>query len=128
MREYSFEKLKAWQLASSFTFDIYALTKRFPSHESFGIISQMRRASMSICCNIAEGTSRTTPKEQARFSSMSYSSLMEVLNLIIICMRLYYISESQYLELRSKIEELSYTINALRESQLKSSRSIRLNN
>ncbi|MDH5381415.1 MAG: four helix bundle protein [Cyclobacteriaceae bacterium] len=121
-REYGFEKLRVWKIAVEFTSSIYKLTNDFPAHELYGIKSQIRRACVSIGCNLAEGTSRTSYKEQARFSSISYSSLMEVLNLLIISHQLNYLPENQYLKLRTQIEELSNGINALRNSQLNSSK------
>lgn len=64
---YSFEKLHVWIESKELTKQIYELTKTFPKNEEFGITSQLRRASISICSNIAEAVSRSTNKEKARF-------------------------------------------------------------
>lgn len=80
MYTYSFEKLEVWKEAIQFTVLIYELTKKFPDTEKFGLISQLRRASVSISSNIAEGTSRKTNKDKAHFMTIAFSSATEVLN------------------------------------------------
>jgi len=84
MRIFSFEKLTVWQKARELSSVIYRLTIRFPADERFGLISQMRRCSVSISSNIAEGTSRHSAKDKARFTEISYGSTMELLNQIIL--------------------------------------------
>jgi four helix bundle protein len=98
--------------------DIYRLTKDFPSEEKFGLISQLRRASISIASNLAEGTSRKTNKDKAHFTTIAFSSAMEVLNQIIISKELNFISEKDYILVREKLEKISNMLNALRNSQL----------
>jgi four helix bundle protein len=115
---FSFEKLNAWQEAKLFTKSIYVLTKQFPDEEKFGLVSQMRRASISICSNIAEGTSRTSSKDQAYFYQMAYGSLLEVLNQAIISNELTYLSPEDLSEIRLETEKISNLINALRKSTL----------
>lgn len=60
MKTYSFEKLETWKEAVSLVKDIYRVTEDFPKEERFGLTSQLRRASISIASNLAEGTSRKT--------------------------------------------------------------------
>ncbi len=67
MYTYSFEKLDVWQLAKKLVVKIYKITNQFPGGEKFGIVSQMRRAAVSIYSNLAEGSGRNTPKGQAHF-------------------------------------------------------------
>jgi four helix bundle protein len=98
--------------------DIYRLTKDFPSEEKFGLISQLRRTSISIASNLAERTSRKTNKDKAHFTTISFSSAMEVLNQIIISKELNFISEKDYILVREKLEKISNMLNALRNSQL----------
>ena len=119
MKIYSFEKLTVWQESKELVKDIYRLTKDFPSEEKFGLISQLRRASISIASNLAEGTSRKTNKDKAHFTTISFSSAMEVLNQIIISKELNFISEKDYILVREKLEKISNMLNALRNSQLK---------
>ncbi|PKP51275.1 MAG: four helix bundle protein [Bacteroidetes bacterium HGW-Bacteroidetes-12] len=120
MRTYSFEKLEVWQKARKLTNVIYLTSKNFPDEEKFGLTSQIRRAAVSVCSNIAEGTSRNSFKDKARFTEMSYTSLMEVLNQLIISSDLSFIAQEQYESLRTQIDEVSYMINALHKSQLNS--------
>lgn len=64
---YSFEKLDIWQLSIDFSTNIYQCTKDFPSEEKFGITNQIRRAANSVSANLAEGSSRLSNKDRARF-------------------------------------------------------------
>jgi len=116
--QFSFEKLNVWIDSKELVKMIYIVTRKFPDQEKFGLISQLRRASVSVSSNLAEGTSRKTNKDKAHFSTIAFSSLMEVLNQIIISNELEYISNSDYLELRNQIEKVSNKLNALRKSQL----------
>ncbi len=116
--KYSFEKLEVWVLAKDFTKLIYTITANFPITERFSLQNQIRRASISICSNIAEGTGRKTAKDQARFSTIAYSSVLEVINQLILSRELGYISDNDYFSARSKIEKISFSLNSLRNSQL----------
>lgn len=115
---FSFEKLEVWIDSRDLIRKIYLITKEFPSDEKFGLTNQLRRASVSIASNLAEGTSRATFKDKAHFSTMAFGSLMEVLNQIIIAKELNYINITEYKELRTEIEKISNKLNALRKSQL----------
>ncbi len=117
MKIYSFEKLEAWQHARKLTVWIYRITAKYPEEEKFGIISQMRRAALAIASNLAEGTSRVTSKDQCHFSTISYSSTVELLNDLIISMDLLLIDESNYTEGRNLIEKQTSLISQLRKSQ-----------
>ena len=119
MHIYYFEKLEVWQLSRRLIKKIYSITDKFPTEEKFGIISQIRRSAVSVAANLAEGSSRRTKKDQANFTTMSYSSLMELLNLLIISTDLDYLDSSNYNEVRLNIEEIGNKLNALRNSQLK---------
>ncbi|MFB9095865.1 four helix bundle protein [Flavobacterium jumunjinense] len=112
---FSFEKLDIWIESKSLTVLIYTLTQKFPEEEKFGLISQLRRATVSICSNIAEGTSRISDKDKAHFISISFSSTMEVLNQLILSFELNYLSEEDYIICRKKIESISNKLNALRK-------------
>ena len=121
MYVYSFEKLEVWKESKKLTKIIYQITSRYPENEKFGLTSQLRRASISVCSNLAEGSARITSKDKAHFSTMAYSSLIEVLNQIIISHELDFINESDYLNFRNLIESLSNKINSLRKFQLNES-------
>ena len=116
---FSFEKLEVWKEALILVKDIYELTKNFPSEEKFGLKSQLRRASVSISSNLAEGTSRSTDNDKAHFTTISYSSTMEVLNQLIISKELGFIDEDGYSKIRLQIHKISNMLNALRKAQLK---------
>lgn len=120
MKVYSFEKLECWQQARQLAVWIYYETKNFPSEEKFGLTSQMRRAALSIASNIAEGTSRKTSKDQSHFSTISYSSTIELLNDLIIANDLKLLSDEQYQAGRDKIEKQTLLIAGLRKSQQRS--------
>lgn len=118
MYVYSFEKLEVWQLSRKLCANIYTITRGFPKEEMYGLSSQVRRTSISVASNIAEGTSRSTDKDKAHFSTLAFSSLMEVLNQLIIGNDLGYLENDKLLELRNAINELGNKLNALKKSQL----------
>jgi four helix bundle protein len=118
MYTYPFEKLAVWYDAKELAKSIYSLTSAFPSAEKYGLISQLRRASISNCSNLSEGSARSTKKDQAHFTTLAFSSAMEVINQLIISKELGYIDHGVYRECRRKIEPLTNKLNALRNSQI----------
>lgn len=106
---YSFEKLEVWQEAKEFAKNIYSNTLKFPDIEKYGLISQLRRASISICSNIAEGSARNSYKDKAHFTTMAFGSAVEALNQIILSFELNFITKNEYLKLRSDIEKIKCT-------------------
>lgn len=118
MYTYSFEKLIVWQDARLLTKEIYLVTSQFPAEERFGLVTQMRRSSISVNSNIAEGSSRKTEKDQAHFYTTAYSSLVELLNQVILSYDLEFIKEQKYLELRKSIELISFQLNNLRKAAI----------
>lgn len=115
---YSFEKLRVWQNARQLSLRIYRLSEKFPQSEKFGLTNQLRRAAVSVSANLAEGTSRTTGKDQAHFTTISYGSLMEVLNHLYLCKDLNYLNGDDLNELAVVIKEISNQLNSLRKRQL----------
>lgn len=115
---YSFEKLEVWNDSKEFTKSIYTLTSIFPDSEKFGLVSQLRRASVSICSNIAEGSARKSFKDKAHFTTMAFSSTIEVLNQLILSFELDFIKENDYLKLRQDIESVTNKLNGLRNYQI----------
>ena len=118
MYKYSFEKLKVWEESILLVKSIYLISKKFPNEEKFGLTSQMKRSAVSIASNIAEGTSRQTKKDKAHFTTIAYSSTMELLNQLIIAKELEYIDETKCIEIRLIINKVANMLNALRKSQL----------
>ena len=118
MRVFSFEKLVAWQKGRELALIIYKTTKQFPKDETFGLTSQMRRCSISIASNLAEGSGRNSYKDKARFSEIAYGSSLELLNQVILCYDFEYINENEYLLVREKITEVNMLIDGLYKSQM----------
>lgn len=118
MRTYSFKKLEVWKDSIELVKSIYSLTTNFPKEEKFGLISQLRRCSVSVSSNLAEGTSRQTNKDKAHFTTLAFSSSMELLNQLIISKELNFLDEKEYVILRAKIEKNTNMLNALRKAQI----------
>jgi four helix bundle protein len=114
MHTYSFEKLEVWKESIQLSIKIYKVTHNFPDDEKFGLISQMRRCSISISSNIAEGTARTSNKDKAHFMNMAYGSSLELLNQCVISKELEFFSEENYKNIRLDVEYITNKINALR--------------
>ena len=119
MRLYSFEKLEVWQKTRSLIKDVYSLTSVFPKEERFNLTSQIQRSAVSIASNLAEGSGSVSGKEQARLTEIAYSSLMELLNQLIIASDLNYLEEGKLNKFRPLIIEIGNKLNVLRVSQLK---------
>ena len=96
MNDLFYKKLEAYKLAKEFTMYVYSLLKKFPSYEQYALCDQLRRAAISIPSNIAEGTSKISPKEQFHFLEISYGSLMELMCQTEIAYDLGYISTNDY--------------------------------
>lgn len=117
--QFSFEKLEVWQMARKLATDIYKTTQSFPAEEKFLLVSQIRRAAVSVSANIAEGTTRQTAKDQAHFTTISYSSLMELFNHITIASDLGYVKTDELTGYRQQIQQLSVKLSNLKTSQIK---------
>ncbi len=111
----NFEKLNVYQEAVGLALDIYKLTRSFPKEEIFGMTGQLRRASVSISLNIAEGSSRSK-KDFCHFLDMARGSCYELIPTLKISERLGYLSEKQYAEFYSRIDGLVKRLNALKKS------------
>ena len=120
MKLFSFEKLNVWQKSRELSIKIYKTTKLFPIEEKFGLISQMRRCSVSISSNIAEGTGRHSSKDKARFTEIAFSSALELLNQCILSNDLEFLSDKIYLEIRTEISEITAMLDGLYKSQINS--------
>jgi four helix bundle protein len=107
---HNFKELKFWQKSVDLSVSIYKTTATFPSEEKFGLVSQLRRASVSIASNIAEGTSRNGDKEFLHFLSLSTGSAYEVETQLIIANKLNYINEIELGELIVQLTEIQKMI------------------
>lgn len=113
---FRFEKLTVWQDARLFTNKIYQLTKDFPSNEKFGLTNQLRRAALSICLNIAEGSDRKSDAEFKRFLRMAISSCEEVVTALYIALDQKYIDKKNFDIIYEDANRLVAKINALVKS------------
>jgi len=95
-------RLEVWQWSMDLTMMVYELTKAFPAEEKFGLISQMRRAAVSIASNIAEGAARHSATDYARFLTMAIGSLSELDTQLELARRLGYCSDDRFRELDEK--------------------------
>ena len=108
-----FRNLIVWQKSHQLTLDIYKLTAGFPEEEKFGIISQLRRAAVSIPNNIAEGSGRKSAKEFSQFLSISLGSTNEVDYLIMLSEDLGYNNTETTEKLFPLIEEIKSMLYVL---------------
>ena len=100
------------QKSHDFVLEIYKVTENYPKQEQFGLISQIRRAAISIPANIAEGFKRKGKPEKLRFFNISQGSLEECRYYLILSKDLLYIDNEQYLFLTEKLEEASKSLNS----------------
>jgi four helix bundle protein len=107
----TFTDLIVWQKAHSFVLNIYKQTETFPKSELFGLVSQFRRAAVSITANIAEGYRKTGRNDKLRFMNTAQGSLEECRYYIILARDLNYINEQTKTELFLQIEETSRLLN-----------------
>ena len=104
MRDY--KTLDVWKMSIDITKEIYVVTKDFPSDERYGLISQIRRAAVSIASNIAEGCGRKTEKHFVSFLYNAMGSLKEVECQIFISKELGYLDEKSFGDLSGKLDLL----------------------
>ncbi len=102
----TFKDLIVWQNAIIFSTDVYNVTKLFPKEEVYGLSSQLRRASVSIASNLAEGSKRATKKEFAHYIRISQGSGAEIETQLIIAKNLSYISDSELNKLLAELESI----------------------
>jgi len=113
------EKLDVWRLAKVMAKTIYELTAQFPRSECYGLTDQLRRAGVSVMSNLAEGSARTSRRDQGHFYQLAYSSLMEVDAQLQLAVDLGFLTPERYDELRLPASELANKVNALRQTCLK---------
>lgn len=109
----NFKELLVWQKSINFVTEIYELTNDFPKNEMYVLTSQIRRASISIPSNIAEGNSRRSVGDYLQFLKIARGSCAEVETQLIIAQNLKFLSEEHYLKLNQDIIEISKMLNGL---------------
>ncbi len=113
---FNFEKLDVWQKALDFADFVYTATAAFPAEERFGLTHQLRRAAVSVSSNIAEGTSRNSKVDFARFVEIATGSLFEIVSQATISKRREFLAEAEYARIYAAAEELSRMLSGLRKA------------
>lgn len=115
---FNFEKLDAWQHAIDLADSVYGITRLFPSEERFGLTNQMRRAAVSVSSNLAEGSSRSSRVDYARFVEISTGSLFEVVSQSFVARRQRFVSDEDARKLYALAERQGKMLSGLRNSLL----------
>ena len=108
-----FTDILAWQEGHKLVLDIYRLTKKFPKEEIFGLMSQMRRAAVSITSNIAEGFGRQGYKEKIQFFYVAQGSLIELKNQLLIARDIGYISIVEFTKISEQADQTHKLLQGL---------------
>lgn len=116
MEIFGYRQLVAYQKAKEIVKKTYKLLKKFPAEERYAMCDQLRRASLSITSNIAEGVNRFSVKDKAHFIEIAYGSLMEVSSQFEIAEELEYISSEDRLSMDMLIEEDARLLSGLLNS------------
>jgi len=111
-----FRDLRVWDEAMALSEMVYAMTNGFPSHERFGLVSQMRRAAVSVPSCIAEGNARGSTKDYLRFLSMSKGSLAELQTQILLAGRLGFVERAVSDRVLERLTSVSFLVQSLRKS------------
>ena len=106
-----FSELDVWQTGKRVAIKIYQLTKEFPRQETYGMVDQLRRASNSICANIAEGFERYHTKDKARFYYNARGSISECKSHLLISQELNYVDEKEVANLVQELTIIGVKLN-----------------
>jgi four helix bundle protein len=106
MLNLSHKGLDVYRLALLFVKEVYEITKTFPKEERFVLVTQMRRATISVCSNIAEGAARRSKQEKKRFYEVARSSIVELDTQLEICIILGYLAGNNLDELNQSLESI----------------------
>ena len=108
-----FRQLKVWEKSHQLALAIYKVTAKFPKEELYGLTSQVRRASMSIPTNIAEGCGRNTDADFARFLQMAMGSASETEYRLLLSHDLSFLNKEQYDKLNTAVTEVKRMLASL---------------
>lgn len=117
-KKYNYKELKVYTEAKALVIKVYQLLKKFPREEQYALCDQLRRAVISVPSNIAEGSGRTSAKDQAHFFEMAYGSLMEVSCQIDIAFDLAYISQSDVDNIEQHVGLIAAMLSGLRNKRM----------
>ena len=116
--KYSYKNLEAYKESKTLVKQVYALLKQFPREEQYALCDQLRRAMISVPSNIAEGSGRTSAKDQAHFLEMAFGSLMEVDCQMDIAKDLGYVSLDEHEEVTVQISKVAALLSGMRRKIL----------
>ncbi len=116
---YPFEDLKVWQKSMELAKEVYQITRNFPEHEKYGLVTQMRRATISIPLNIAEGRGRYHKKSFVQFLMQARGSLYEMVTLVKLSTSLGYLKSETMEDLLEKCNNISRMLSGLINSMKK---------
>ena len=112
----SYQDLRVWKEAMRLTLEVYRVTEQLPSHELYGLVSQLRRSAVSVPSNIAEGHARTSTREYLRHISIAMGSLAELETQILLSRELGYATHESVVELLSSTSSLGRQLRSLTNS------------
>lgn len=112
----SYRDLDVWKLAMDLVEQCYRFSEGFPRGEEFGLRSQLRRSSISIPSNVAEGHGRSTTRDYLRYVSIAHGSLMELETQVLIAARLRYMSDQEVADLLGRTDEIGRMLTGLAKS------------
>ena len=115
----TYKELTVWQKSMQLCTDVYIVTKKFPKEEMYGLVSQIRRSSVSIPSNIAEGYRRGHKQEFIQFLRIAYGSGSELETQLQISLNIKYLTSEEYSKLNSLLEEILKMLNKLISSVLR---------
>ncbi len=118
----NFRNIVVWQLSIQFVEQIYSLTSKFPNEEKYGLTSQIRRSSISIPSNIAEGSSRNSQKEFVRFLSIAIGSSFELETQLLIANKINLIDNDVYSEMTKKLNQIQATLGSNKSKIIQSTK------
>lgn len=116
---HNFKELKVWQNSKNLVIDIYKDTENFPKTEIFGLTNQIRRASVSVPSNIAEGCGRISDKDLIRFLDIANGSSFELETQLIIANELKFLDDRTFTLLSNKLDEVQKMIYGFKNSLVK---------
>lgn len=116
---FNFEKLDAWKKSVELADLIYLSTRTFPADERFGLTNQIRRAAVSISSNLAEGCSRSSKQDFARFVEIAAGSAFEVASQSVIARNQRYLNDADFTQIQASALEITRMLSGLRQSLLR---------
>ena len=118
MKKYNYKDLDLYKASKDLVLSVYALLRKFPKEEQYALCDQLRRAVISIPSNLAEGSGRTSAKDQAHFFEMAFGSLMEVDCQMDIAQDLGYVSLDEHKEVSKQISQVAALLSGMRRKIL----------